>query len=119
MKTFLLGNSHSKNKDLENEDIEIVTPEIFLATLNEDANLKFSIIIHKGIGYVPSEEIREDLPEGYIPIDAFFTPVKKRGGTSVCLAPPITFVARALNVTDDEIDTSYVNNATNFDQDDF
>ncbi len=64
-------------KDLENEDIEIVTPEAFLATINEDANLKFSIIIHKGIGYVPSEEIREELPEGYLPLDAFFTPVKK------------------------------------------
>ncbi|WP_281951944.1 DNA-directed RNA polymerase subunit alpha [Nitrosophilus kaiyonis] len=64
-------------KDLENEDIEIVTPDAFLATLNEDANLKFSLIIHKGIGYVPSEEIREGLPEGYLPLDAFFTPVKK------------------------------------------
>ncbi|WP_187647489.1 DNA-directed RNA polymerase subunit alpha [Nitrosophilus labii] len=64
-------------KDLENEDIEIVTPDAFLATLNEDANLQFSLIIHKGIGYVPSEEIRDELPEGYLPLDAFFTPVKK------------------------------------------
>ena len=64
-------------KDLENEDIEIVTPDAFLATLNEDANLKFSLIIHKGIGYVPSEDIREGLPEGYLPLDAFFTPVRK------------------------------------------
>lgn len=64
-------------KDLENEDVEIVTPDAFLATLNEDANLKFSLIVHKGIGYVPSEEIREDVPEGYIALDAFFTPVKK------------------------------------------
>jgi len=64
-------------KDLENEDIQIVTPDAFLATLNEDANLKFSLIIHKGIGYVPSEEIREELPQGYLPLDAFFTPVKK------------------------------------------
>ena len=64
-------------KDLENEDVEIVTPDTFLATLNEDAELKFSIIVHKGIGYVPSEEIREGLPEGYLPLDAFFTPVRK------------------------------------------
>lgn len=64
-------------KDLENEDVEIVTPDSFLATLNEDANLKFSLIINKGIGYIPSEEIRETLPEGYIALDAFFTPVKK------------------------------------------
>ncbi len=64
-------------KDLENEEVEIVTPENFLATLNEDAQLRFSLLIKKGIGYVPSEDIREMLPEGYIPLDAFFTPVKK------------------------------------------
>ncbi|WP_200763202.1 DNA-directed RNA polymerase subunit alpha [Nitrosophilus alvini] len=64
-------------KDMETEEVEVVTPENFLATLNEDAEVKFSLIIHKGIGYVPSEEIREELPEGYIPLDAFFTPVRK------------------------------------------
>ncbi len=64
-------------KDLESESVEIVTPDAFLATLNEDANLKFSLIVHKGIGYVPSEEIREEVPAGYLPLDAFFTPVKK------------------------------------------
>ncbi len=71
------GPKEIHGKDLENEEIEIVTPDAFLATLNEDANLRFSLIIHKGIGYVPSEEIREELPEGYLPMDAFFTPVKK------------------------------------------
>ncbi len=64
-------------KDLSNEQVEVVTPENFLATLNEDATLNFSIILKKGIGYVPSEDIRQTLPEGYIPLDAFFTPVKK------------------------------------------
>jgi DNA-directed RNA polymerase subunit alpha len=63
-------------KDLINDEVDVVTPENFLATLNEDAELKFSLLIKKGIGYVPSEEIRDSLPEGYIPLDAFFT-VKK------------------------------------------
>ena len=63
--------------DLENEEVAIVTPENFLATLNEDAELDFEIIIQRGIGYVPSEDIRSLIPEGYIPLDAFFTPVKK------------------------------------------
>jgi len=64
-------------RDLENDTVEIVTPDAFLATLNEDAQLGFSLILKKGIGYVPSEDIREQLPEGYIPLDAFFTPVRK------------------------------------------
>ena len=64
-------------KDFTTEEIEVVTPENFLATLNEDAELKLSLIIKKGIGYVPSEELRSEIPEGYIPLDAFFTPVKK------------------------------------------
>ncbi len=64
-------------KDFNTDEIEVVTPQNFLATLNEDAELKLSLIIKKGIGYVPSEELRSEIPEGYIPLDAFFTPVKK------------------------------------------
>ncbi len=65
-----------KGSDLSNDQIEVVTPDGFLATLNEDAEFSFSLLIHKGIGYVPSEDIRESLPEGYIGLDAFFTPVR-------------------------------------------
>lgn len=63
--------------DLENDDVEIVTKDAYLATINDDANLNFSIIIEKGIGYVPSEDIREEIEDDYIALDAFFTPVKK------------------------------------------
>ncbi len=63
--------------DLSNDQVEVVTPEAFLATLNEDATLTFTLKIYQGIGYVPSEDIREDLDEGYIPLDAYFTPVRK------------------------------------------
>jgi len=63
--------------DLDNDDVEVVTPNAFLATLNEDATLNFSIKIHQGIGYVPSEDVRDTLPEGYIALDAFFTPVRR------------------------------------------
>ncbi|WP_331774635.1 DNA-directed RNA polymerase subunit alpha [Sulfurospirillum sp. 1612] len=63
--------------DLNNDDVEIVTPDNYLATLNEDAELNFSVIIEKGVGYVPSENIREDIGTDYIALDAFFTPVSK------------------------------------------
>lgn len=63
--------------DLSNEEIEVVTPEGYLATINEDAELNFSLIIEKGIGYVPSETVRDLVDSDYIALDAFFTPVKK------------------------------------------
>lgn len=62
-------------EDLANGLIDVVTPNVHLATINEDAVLDFSIIVRKGIGYVPSEDIRSVIPEGYMPLDAYFTPV--------------------------------------------
>ncbi|MCD8212491.1 MAG: DNA-directed RNA polymerase subunit alpha [Campylobacter sp.] len=63
--------------DLNNDSVEIVNSDAYLATINEDAELNFSVVIQKGIGYVPSEEIREEIEDDYIALDAFFTPVKK------------------------------------------
>ncbi len=71
------GPKEIKGSDLANADVDVVSPEAHLATINSDCNLTFSIIIQKGIGYVPSEDIREIVGPDYIPIDAFFTPVKK------------------------------------------
>ncbi|MBQ7270905.1 MAG: DNA-directed RNA polymerase subunit alpha, partial [Campylobacter sp.] len=64
-------------KDLTNDIVEIVNPDSYLATINEDAELKFSLVVEKGIGYVPSEEIRDYIDSDYIALDAFFTPVTK------------------------------------------
>lgn len=63
--------------DLNNDIVEIVNPDAYLATLNEDAELSFSLIVQKGIGYVSSEDLRSDVDDDYIALDAFFTPVKK------------------------------------------
>ncbi|HFU74109.1 MAG TPA: DNA-directed RNA polymerase subunit alpha [Helicobacteraceae bacterium] len=71
------GPCEIKGSDLNTDEVEIVTPDAFLATLNEDATLNFSIKIYQGIGYVPSEDVRDELDEGYIALDAFFTPVRK------------------------------------------
>ena len=71
------GPKEIKGSDLSNGLVEIVTPDAYLATINEDAELNFSLIIEKGIGYVPSENIRGLVGDDYIALDAFFTPVKK------------------------------------------
>ena len=64
-------------KDLLNDVVEIVNLEGYLATINEDAELKFTLVVEKGIGYVPSEEIRDYVDGDFIALDAFFTPVTK------------------------------------------
>lgn len=73
------GPKEVSGSDLENDEVEVVTPNNFLASINEDGNLDMTLIIYRGIGYVPSEDIRQDIPqeEGYIPLDAYFTPVRK------------------------------------------
>ncbi len=71
------GPKEIKGEDLINSDVEVVSPDVHLATINSDCNLTFTIIIQKGIGYMPSEDIREIIGTEYIPLDAFFTPVKK------------------------------------------
>lgn len=71
------GPKNIQGSDLESDDVEIVTKDIHLATISEDSSLSFSLIIRKGMGYVPSEDIRElKEVEGYIVLDATFTPVK-------------------------------------------
>lgn len=71
------GPMELKGENLVNDVLDIVNKEAYLATINEDASLNLSIIVQKGIGFVPSEEIRGVIQGDYIPLDAYFTPVKK------------------------------------------
>lgn len=71
------GSKEIKGSDLNNAEVEIVNPDAHLATINSDCNLTFTVIVQKGIGYFPSEDIRDMVKVGFIPLDAFFSPVKK------------------------------------------
>ena len=73
--TFV-GPKELYGRDLNNESVEIVTPNEYIATLNEDVTLSFSLIIRKGMGFVASENIRETIPSDYIALDAFFSPIQ-------------------------------------------
>ena len=74
--TFV-GPKEIRGKDLENELVEVVTPDEYIATLNEEGELKLSLIIKQGMGFVAVENFRDTLPEGYIGLDAYFSPIKK------------------------------------------
>lgn len=71
------GPMELRGEHLVNDVLDVVNKEAYLATINEDASLSLSIIVQRGIGFVPSEEIRGVIQGDYIPLDAYFTPVKK------------------------------------------
>ncbi|MDD5251887.1 MAG: DNA-directed RNA polymerase subunit alpha [Patescibacteria group bacterium] len=68
--------------DIEaNSDVEIVNPELRLATLTEKkAELEMEIIVGVGRGYVTTEERGKEKSElGVIAIDALYSPVREVG----------------------------------------
>ncbi|MSN95885.1 DNA-directed RNA polymerase subunit alpha [Campylobacter sp. FMV-PI01] len=71
------GPKELKGSDLVNDLVDIVNPNHYIATINEDCDVKFTIIVEKGIGYVPSEELRDYIDSEFMALDAFFTPVKR------------------------------------------
>ena len=59
-------------------EVEIVNPEMYIATLAEGARLNMEMTIDSGRGYVPAEQNKSDKPIiGVIPIDSIYTPVEK------------------------------------------
>ena len=71
------GPKEIKGKDLNNDLVEVFTPDEYIATLNEEAQLNLSLIIKKGMGFVAVENFRDSLPKDYIGLDAYFSPIKK------------------------------------------
>jgi len=60
------------------ETVEIINPDLHIATLTKDTKFHIDMEVAKGRGYVPADlNKREDSSIGTIPIDSIFTPVKK------------------------------------------
>ncbi|HKV41848.1 MAG TPA: DNA-directed RNA polymerase subunit alpha [Blastocatellia bacterium] len=59
-------------------DVEILDPNIHVATVSESGVLSIEMRLKRGRGYVSAERnYDEDLAVGYIPIDSVHSPVKK------------------------------------------
>ncbi len=59
-------------------DIEIINPDLYIATLGEESRLYMEMTVEKGRGYATAEKNKQSgQPIGVIPIDSIFTPVKK------------------------------------------
>jgi len=66
-------------KDIEtNETVEILNPELHIASLSKKVKLEIEMEVGRGRGYVPAERNKKEGQSiGAIPLDANYTPVKR------------------------------------------
>lgn len=63
---------------IHDEDIEVLNPDLHIATLNEDGKLYMEMTVERGRGYRPAEKNKKpDDVIGLIPIDSIFSPVSR------------------------------------------
>src|SRR6202140_1987184 len=71
------GEITAKDIDLP-AGVEILNPELHIATLEKKTKLELYMTIGRGRGYRPAEENKSaDQPIGVIPIDSIFSPVRR------------------------------------------
>jgi len=73
------GPADLKAVDLQvDPEVEILNPDLHIATLGKDAHFEAEIVIGIGRGYVFAEENKiEDDPVGTITVDSLFSPIQK------------------------------------------
>jgi DNA-directed RNA polymerase subunit alpha len=74
------GPGELRAADLVADDasVEVLNPDLHLATLSEEANVEMEVTVGTGKGYVLAERNKtEEMPIGTIPIDSIFSPVRK------------------------------------------
>ncbi len=58
-------------------NLEILTPDQHIATLDKGAEFDMELVVKRGRGYVPGERNDEDEPIGTIRLDAVYAPIRK------------------------------------------
>jgi DNA-directed RNA polymerase subunit alpha len=59
-------------------DVEVLNPDLLIATLNGERKFYMELNISKGRGYVPADKNKQPgQPIGVIPVDSIYTPVTK------------------------------------------
>ena len=59
------------------DKIEVLNPDLHIATLGANGNFAAEIVVSFGRGYVPVENRETDLPVGFIGVDALYSPIRK------------------------------------------
>src|SRR5215218_6142668 len=71
------GDVKAKDIDLP-AGVEILNPDVTIATLEKKTKLEMYLTIGRGRGYSPADENKsEDQPLGVIPIDSIFSPIRR------------------------------------------
>src|SRR4051812_44341509 len=73
-------------------DVEILNPELYLATVNSGGRLAMDLTVEQGRGYLSAERNKRSTTIGVIPVDAIFSPVRR-----VAFAVEPTRVEQATN----------------------
>jgi DNA-directed RNA polymerase subunit alpha len=58
-------------------DVEILNPELYLATVNAGGRLAMDLTVEQGRGYLSAERNKRSTTIGIIPVDAIFSPVRR------------------------------------------
>jgi DNA-directed RNA polymerase subunit alpha len=58
-------------------DVEILNPDLHLATLNAKGRLAIDITVERGRGYVSADRNKKSSTIGVIPVDSIFSPVRR------------------------------------------
>ncbi|HEY3095928.1 MAG TPA: DNA-directed RNA polymerase subunit alpha [Acidimicrobiia bacterium] len=58
-------------------DVEVLNPELHLATINQRGRLAFDLTVEQGRGYLSAERNKRTSTIGVIPVDAIFSPVRR------------------------------------------
>ncbi|MEW6731575.1 MAG: DNA-directed RNA polymerase subunit alpha [Acidobacteriota bacterium] len=79
LKVSMTGPGQLTSGDIEaDEDVDILDPNLHIATLAEGSSISIEIRVKRGRGYVSADRnFDEDLPTGFIPIDSAHSPVRK------------------------------------------
>lgn len=60
-----------------NDKVEVLNPEQVIANIGNDGAFEAEILVTYGRGYVPVENREVELPLGFIPVDALYSPIRK------------------------------------------
>ncbi|KAA1039707.1 DNA-directed RNA polymerase subunit alpha [Macrococcus equipercicus] len=63
---------------MHDSDVEILNPDLQIATVSQGGHLKMRLVANAGRGYTLAEDNNtSDLPIGVIPVDSIYTPVER------------------------------------------
>jgi len=73
------GPGEAKASDvIHDADVDVLNPDLHIATLDKEATLDMEMVVKPGRGYVPAERNKEEgLPIGVVPVDSIFSPIKR------------------------------------------